>query len=136
MVGTRATPRPSYARPIATAGGNAGVARGPRGPRHWRETQSDGGQPGGGEAGSGPKPLIHVRDNGAPPHLYWPTWVERTPYAKVTSQSVHITSPKREEHQRIRRQWEDLPRFDGHGQICRPRCKLDPLVVPAVNSNK
>ncbi|CAL9128310.1 unnamed protein product [Musa textilis] len=29
------------------ARGNAGVARGPRGPRHWRETQSEGGQPGG-----------------------------------------------------------------------------------------
>ncbi|CAL9129279.1 unnamed protein product [Musa acuminata var. zebrina] len=38
------------------AGGNAGVARGPRGPRHWRETQSEGGQPGGGKRCDNPRP--------------------------------------------------------------------------------
>ncbi|CAL9774836.1 unnamed protein product, partial [Musa acuminata subsp. burmannicoides] len=59
------------------AGANAGVARGPRGPRHWRETQSEGGQPGG---GSGAKTVVRVRQWGAAP-LYWSTWVKRTPHA-------------------------------------------------------
>ncbi|CAL9150996.1 unnamed protein product, partial [Musa hybrid cultivar] len=48
------------------AGANDGVARGPRGPRHWRETQSEGGQPGG---GSGAKTLVSVRQWGAAPSL-------------------------------------------------------------------
>ncbi|RRT45951.1 hypothetical protein B296_00054780 [Ensete ventricosum] len=97
-----------------------------------RPTRSEGGQPGGGEAGSGPKPLVHVRQWGAAPYLL--AHVGRThPLCEgnLTVRSHYLPEKRRASTNQtavagsatFRRSWTNLPAPLQTGPTCGTRRK-------------